>query len=255
MLSKWTNQMQKVFEVQKCILDVHPLLSKIFPIAVVEDDQFFIFDTHPTKNQYRFIKQAQTPMTFPPRIRAAFPMACYDSRMACVVTKDVFDSDSGYVTIFHEFIHCQQNEICEPKIKNTLKIAQKAQEAQDHTWELNHPFPYDAREFITCYNAFLARIYENDINNVLATRKKLKQILRSEDYEYMVWQEWKEGFARLIENKIKRKLGLKENHGGTALPFTRVLFYEGGAQYIEHLSNQNPKLITDIEHLFNDMFV
>jgi hypothetical protein len=26
----------------------------------------------------------------------------------------------------------------------------------------------------------------------------------------MVWEEWKEGFARLIENRIRKKLELKE---------------------------------------------
>jgi hypothetical protein len=37
--------------------------------------------------------------------------------MACVVTGEVFDSLEGIVTIFHEFVHCQQFETCERELK------------------------------------------------------------------------------------------------------------------------------------------
>jgi hypothetical protein len=51
----------------------------------------------------------------------------------------------------------------------------------------------------------------------------------------MIWQEWKEGFARFIENQINGRLNLPENHGGKEKPFNRVVFYEGGAHYIKLL--------------------
>lgn len=37
----------------------------------------------------------------------------------------------------------------------------------------------------------------------------MKDTLTTPDYEYMVWEEWKEGFARLIENRIRNNLELK----------------------------------------------
>ncbi len=39
------------------------------------------------------------------------------------------------------------------------------------------------------------------------------------------WKSWrKEGFARYIENKIRRKLELPENHYGADEPFNRIVF-------------------------------
>ncbi len=69
----------------------------------------------------------------------------------------------------------------------------------------------------------------------------------------MVWQEWKEGVARFIENLISRRLGFRENHYGAEKPFSRVSFYEGGARFIGFLSRDNKNLLVDIEGLFNRM--
>ncbi len=81
----------------------------------------------------------------------------------------------------------------------------------------------------------------------------LKETLNTHDYEYLVWQEWKEGFARLIENRIRKKLGLEENHGGIEKSFTRVTFYEGGALYISVLIKKEKGLEKDIKKLFRQM--
>lgn len=67
------------------------------------------------------------------------------------------------------------------------------------------------------------------------------------DFEHLVWQEWKEGLARL--NRIRRRLGLEENHGGQDQPFERVVFCAGGARLIEFLEMQAPQLLVDIEKL------
>jgi len=75
------------------------------------------------------------------------------------------------------------------------------------------------------------------------------------DYEYMVWQEWKEGFARFIENRIRRKLDLSENHDGREEPFDRVVFYEGGAGFLELLGIQDPRMTIEIDRFFETMFL
>lgn len=251
MASDTSIQVQKVFEVQGMIQDIHPFLERLFPIALVEDDHFLIYDLEPHSRRYALARSVATPMPIPQAVRAAFPLEGYGNRMACVVTGDVFDTLDGYVTIFHEFIHCQQAESCEQRLKQSLGIARQAQDAGDFMWEINHPFPYAAPDFVQCYAAFLEA---HDLSEVEGIRQQLRGILKPHDYEYMVWQEWKEGFARFIENQIKHRLGLPENHGGRAQPFDRVVFYEGGAHYIGQLGLQIPDLAVQIEALFERMF-
>jgi len=251
MNSHYFIQLQKIFEVQEKIRDIHTFFDRLFPIAVVENDHFLIYDIEPNSLQYVFVKKAATPMPVPQGVRAAFQLESYDDRMACVVTGEVFDEQDGYVTIFHEFIHCQQSELCEHELKQKLEIARKAQAANDFMWEINHPFPYTSTDFVEAYQSFLAT---HEMPEVERIRHKLKAILNPEDYEYMVWQEWKEGFARFIENQIRNRLGLPENHRGREQPFNRVVFYEGGEHYIKVLSMHEMDLIIHLETLFDRMF-
>ncbi len=233
------------------IRDIHPFLEKLFPIAIVENDHFLIYDIEPNSQRYTLARRVATPMPIPQGVRAAFPLESYGNRTTCVVTGDVFDALDGYVTIFHEFIHCQQAESCEQCLKQSLGIARQAQDVGDFMWELTHPFPYAAPDFVQCYEAFLKADHLSEIESI---RQQLRGILRQHDYEFMVWQEWKEGFARLIENQIKHRLGFPENHHGKNQPFDRVVFYEGGAHYIGQLGLQDPDLAVQIEALFERMF-
>ena len=253
MKSVYDDQLQKIFSIQSKIVSIHPFLERVFPVAVVEGDQFLIYDIDESGQRYVFIKSAPTPMPIPLKVRAAFPLECHGGRTACIVTGDVFDSLEGYVTIFHEFVHCQQSETCEHELKQTLEIARRAQAESDYMWEINYPFPYDSPDFRDLYTLFLDELYSNRKSKVSEYRSRLKQILKKNDFEYMVWQEWKEGYARLIENLINKRLGIVENHGGNRKPYDRVLFYEGGAGYIEFLGSHEPKLLVEIEKLFHVM--
>jgi len=250
MTTDYRLSLQKVLLTQQAIQDLHPLLEKAFPIAIVEKDRFLIHDLDPLTKTYTLVQEAPTPMPIPQGVRAAFPLESYQGRAACVVTGDVFDEPAGCVTIFHEFIHCQQYETCEQKLKQGLSIAHKAQAANDYMWELNHPFPYTDPAFVQVYAAFLAAA---GLDEIRPLRRQLKDLLKAEDYEYMVWQEWKEGFARWIENRLCQRLGLPENTGGQGQPFSRVSFYAGGAHYIQTLEEQEPGLVNDIERLFGRM--
>ena len=126
MKSGYCNRLQKIFYIQNKIVNIHPFLERVFPVALVEDDQFFVYDVDESGRRYVFVKRAPIPMPIPLKVRASFPLECYGGRAACVVTGDVFDSPDGYVTIFHEFVHCQQSEICEHELKQTLGIAREA---------------------------------------------------------------------------------------------------------------------------------
>ncbi len=247
---KYDASLQKIITLQKKIKGLHPFLKKLYPVAVVEEDVFFIYDIDPKTKRYVFMKAERPAMITPKGIRAAFPLNFYDNKMACVVSGEVFDDLSGYATIFHEFIHCAQMECCEQKLKSGLKVAQEAQGKDDFMWELDHPFPYEDNVFTEVYTIFLEVASKKDLEGVARCRTYLKEMLNAPDFEYMVWQEWKEGFARLIENKIRRKFDLEENRGGSEQPFSRVTFYAGGSMYIEALLDKDITLENDVEALF-----
>jgi hypothetical protein len=170
--------------------------------------------------------------------------------MACVVTGEVFDDLAGYAIIFHEFIHCAQMATCEPELKAGLSIAREAEAEGDYMWELAHPFPYTDETFEEIYALFLERAAAGDMAAVSRCRAFLREVLNAQDYEYMVWQEWKEGFARFIEKKVRAELELAPRADSPTPPFDRVVFYEGGARYISLLVDENPDLEEDIEGLF-----
>ena len=250
MVEKYSQSLQKLFEVRKQIERIHPFLKKLYPVAIVEGDLFYVFDLDTSRKRYILAKLAKPALIVPDGVRAAFPLDFYDNKMACVVTAEVFDDLSGYVMIFHEFIHCAQTDCCEHKLKSGLGVALKAQAANDYMWELNHPFPYEDSDFSEIYSIFLEAAQEGTLEKIIRCRSFLKETLNTPDYEYMVWEEWKEGFARLIENRIRKKLQLEENHGGIDPPFNRVTFYEGGALYISLLFDTDKSLEKDIEELF-----
>lgn len=250
LVEKYSTALQRVFELKEKVAEIHPLLQKLYPVAVVKGERFYIFDLAETEDSYEFIKEAVSDMPVPQNLRAAFPLSFYDNKMACVVSEDVFADITGYVTIFHEFIHCAQMETCEMKIKAGLGVARKAQEENDFMWELEFPFPYNDSLVLEIYTIFLEAAREADLDTVLRCRTNLKEIINTHDFEYMAWQEWKEGFARYIENKIRQELELEENHSGIPPPFNRVSFYEGGARYIALLLSDDSDPADDIEELF-----
>jgi hypothetical protein len=245
------DKLQAVLELQRDVADLHPFLERVSPIALVEDGQFHVFDVRPGERRYSFVLQAPTPTPVPPGVRAAFPLACYGGRPACVVTRDVFDSTEGYVTIFHEFVHCQQSDTCEAGLKQTLGIARRAQAENDMMWEINYPFAYADPRFVEAYLALLEASGEGRMDDIQAGRRRLREILDQGDWEYMAWQEWKEGLARYIENQIQDRLGLPGNHGGGEPPLDRVAFYKGGSRLIAALGQHEPELLHDIEALFH----
>jgi hypothetical protein len=71
----------------------------------------------------------------------------------------------------------------------------------------------------------------------------------------MVWQEWKEGYARWVENLVKRQLNMRENKGGFKTPYSRVLFYAGGEAYINYLGKRDSSLVNDLRSLFHHLYV
>ena len=85
---------------------------------------------------------------------------------------------------------------------------------------------------------------------VESSRASLKRSLSPAEWDYLTWQEWKEGLARFIENRMRAALGLAENKGGEALPYSRVTFYRGGDLFIRFLEHLSPGAANDMESLY-----
>ncbi len=253
MKSQDLEALDQLIDFHKQHAHIHAVLSKPQPVAIAREDQFWIYDFNPDQKRYYLIKKAPVPMPIPQGVRAAFQLEAYHSKTACVVTEEVFEDINGYVTILHEFVHCSQFQNGEQALKKQLKIAQKAQKAGDVMWEIQHPFPYDQETFIRAYADLFQNLESKDRGGILAARKRLEKCLPEMDFEYLIWQEWKEGFARWIENQLQKRLGIPINTGGRAQPFKRVSFYAGGAGMINWLHNIDPEATQNLNRLFNTL--
>jgi len=243
-IEKQLISINQIFPIFEKINKLDKSLEQLYPIAVVEDNEFFIFDINLSGKQYEYKTNFPSQMNLPDEVLAAFPLEGYEGKMAAVVTHKAFDDIEGIVSIFHEFVHCYQFYNYEINIKKTLTIAQEAERNQDYMWEINYPFPYNNEEFIR---------KTTEINNGYDIKKyhaEMKTILNEKEFEYMIWQEWKEGYARYIENMIREKTGIKRNSQILKPPFDRVCFYEIGSKYIETLINENFELKNNLEKLF-----
>ncbi|MBW6467212.1 MAG: hypothetical protein K0B06_11960 [Brevefilum sp.] len=252
-MDKYLEHVNQLIPIHQQVAGFNPALNQLYPVVVVEDEGMLIYDCLDDLGCYQFIKRIPAPMPIPKGVRAAFQLEDYGGRIACVVTPDVFDTPEGYVTILHEFVHCYQYETCEQDLKAKLDIAQQAQENGDVMWEIQHPFPYQAGAFTRAYTRFFAAIDIGDQPGLQMAREELYDYLGLHDFEYLVWQEWKEGFARWVENCIQQQLGIEENYGGLKPPYSRVSFYTSGAAYIDYLQTHEPHLVNDLRLLFTRM--
>jgi len=249
---KYDTSLQKVVRIYEKIKSMYKVLENLQPIAIAENNNFYIFDADENLN-YKFIKKTPCKFSIPKGIRAAIPIDGYEDRSVCVVTGDVFDKIEDYVIIFHEFVHCAQFQTVEMKIKENLEIYRKAMEKQDYMWEINYAFPYNNENFEKAYAEFLNALDKKDTTGIKDSRNTIKSILSKDEYEYLTWQEWKEGYARYIENKLQSFFNLKINEYGKDRPYSRITFYAGGSKYIEYLAIREQSLSNDLESLYKNI--
>lgn len=235
------------------VRELHDYLRELQPVALVVSDSLVIFQADSLGTTYDYHVTVPAPFPMAPGIRAAFPLQATQGRAACVVGESVFDSEEDLILLLHEFVHCSQSNTVESEIKATLAIATEAAERGDFMWELEHPFPYADPEFVRHYSAMNASLLAGDAEHALAERAQLRAHLSEIDYEYMVWEEWKEGLARYLENRIQEQRGLPVNTFGEEPPYDRVAFYVSGANWIAYLVGTNPSLHADPKALFEAM--
>jgi hypothetical protein len=242
--------LNKIFEYQAKVADLHPALTSVYPVAIVENGQIFVFEPDLANQSFRPVNAFPDTMKIPVGIRAAMPLNFWNNRMACVVSGEVFDNPTGYALILHEYVHCYQWETCELRLKEGMSVYQQAMKKNDYMWEIQYPFPYGDTKISGLYAEWMSALFQNQPAAAERTQAQLRNILPATDWEYMTWQEWKEGLARWLENRIRLRLGLPENLNGCRPPFDRVTFYCGGARLIDYLERATPGLAGNIESLY-----
>jgi hypothetical protein len=250
-MTDFSADLQKVLDLQSDIAALNPLFEQHYPVAIAVGEQFLIHEVDPQSGQYVLTQEVLVPMPIPEGVRAAFQIDALDGRCAAVVTTDAFENQNEQVLVLHEFVHCHQAATCEDSLKGRLEIAKQAKAEGHQTWELDSPFPYEGEAFARLYPAWMEALKADDTAAARSVRAELCAALAPLEVEYMVWQEWKEGTARWVENQIQRRLGLPVNTYGDTPPFNRITFYAGGATYFDWLAEREPGVMTDLPELFD----
>jgi len=238
--------MDNIIKMHDTLKNIHISLEKLYPIAVVNNGYFFIFDINELGTKYEFKHKAKTDLSDDVDWLAAFDLESYDGKFAAIIGKNILENSENYVFIFHEFVHCYQGETVENDIKSNLTIFKEEMAKQNYSWEINYPFPFNDEYFIN-KTLELSDDFVNYHNDMRAYLKKT-------EFEYMIWQEWKEGFARYVENLVRKELGLQLNATISRQPFDRVHFYDIGSKYIEMLIEKDNELNNDTKNLFQKMY-
>lgn len=237
-------------EVRDCA-DIHESLGKLYPLILVSENKMDLYDVK-EKRTYELIQTDEKTSYLPDKILAAFPYENYDQKVSAIVYEEALNTLEGRIFIQHEFVHCYQYDKCELKLKENLEIYKVAMEAKDYMWEIMHPFPYDNHK-VKKYLRKLSNFKDDsdksriDLFNQL---KELKEVLHKMDYEYMIWQMWKEGFARYVENILRDKFRVKENYSHYDNKFDRTVFYQIGDRYFRTFDS---KKHVNIEDAFNSL--
>jgi len=250
-ITKWETELKRITQMQASAREVHSMFNKLYPIALVDGDQVYIFEEH--GGEYKFKLKKKAAMTYPNQIRAAFPMQENDNKMTCVVSPDALHKQSERILIFHEFVHCYQAETCESEIKDNLAIYQKAMAEKDYMWEINYAFPYDSSELWNSYKKTASLLEDGKLELAKTARSEFLNKLTEEQKQYVIWQEWKEGYARFIENELRMYFRTENNDYGWEQDFSRITFYAGGERMIRALVSQNIELQSDLKALYGEI--
>jgi uncharacterized protein YceK len=241
--------LEQICALHKEIKDIDRSLEKLGPVAVIENGVYFIFDLdlEQSGEKYEFKMEYPYDRGDAKGIRAAYILPFYGNRMAAVISEEAFETADGRAQIFHEFVHCFQFGEGSWDLRMTLAVAREAWEKRDFMWELNHPFPYADDYFVN-----KTRELDNGYD-IGKYHSEMKAKLSEKDFEYMIWQEWNEGYARYIENLVRERFRLQKISTPLTPPLERVIFYEIGSRYIETLIRNDPGLKGNIKALFHKM--
>jgi hypothetical protein len=237
-------KLASIFTYKSAATEIHKLYLEDYYIGIGLSKELHIFKEQ--NRQVFYLTTIELPMDIPKGTRAAFPIEEL-SDCCCVITPECLESSSGFVDILHEMVHCFQCRTCEDELKSTLKIHKRAVESGDYMWEINHAFPYGDSDF----NRLVQNISAWDYDSVVGSLSVLSAKLSVFDYEYMIWQIWKEGFARYVENLIRKRYEIAENTGGISSErLCRTSFYYIGDHIWRKLNREKEELIDRLSDAF-----
>ena len=121
---------KKVCELHENIKHIDESLKELQPIAIVDNNTFFVFDVKEHEKEYEFIMEYLSPWELPKRLLAAFPLDFYQNKPAAIISSGEFANPDNYVFVFHEFVHCFVWNKCEPNLRKGLTIEKQQQDAQ-----------------------------------------------------------------------------------------------------------------------------
>ena len=246
-IEKQLASLEQICDLYKEIKNIDRSLEKLGPVAVIENGVYFLFDLDQSGEKYEFKMEYPYDGEDAKGIRAAYDLDFYENRIAAVISEEAFETAEGRAQIFHEFVHCFQFGEGSWDLRMTLAAAREAWEKRDFMWELNHPFPYES-------DSFIRKTMELDNGyDIGKYHSEMKAELNEKDFEYMIWQEWKEGYARYIENLVRERWGLNKIRTSLIPPFGRPVFYEIGSRYIEKLIQNDIGLKGNIKAMFQKM--
>ncbi|MDD3050013.1 MAG: hypothetical protein PHR06_02595 [Candidatus Cloacimonetes bacterium] len=246
----FSESLRKLVEMEKVISKHFPFEKIFYPIAIINNGNQYYYTYSKEKREYSLISVKKSNIKENIGLRAAFPLKEADYKTVCAINSDAFKSQKEMVLIFHEFVHCAQSEKGEAEIKKDLQIYKTAMDKRDFMWELNYKFPYSDKQFETLYEEMMIQLESGELSGAIEKREEIKKILTEEEFEYMTWQEWKEGYARYVENKVLRAEFNSENSYGRKSPFNRITFYAGGERLIRCLIEEDNNLETDLIRLW-----
>ncbi|MBN1971355.1 MAG: hypothetical protein JXR48_17810 [Candidatus Delongbacteria bacterium] len=230
MKGQFEKKVNMIIPIWKKTKHISVSLSELYPIVIVNNNIFEIYDFNFNLSKYEYIKSVDSNMQLPSRgLRAAMPLEFYGGKCCAVINIDCFDDIENQILLLHEFVHCYQYKTCEPTLRKNLELQKVSTEKGDMMWEINYEFPYNNTDV-----TFYLKQYFSNLDNLESFSElhlNIKNCVSALDYEYMIWQEWKEGYARYIENCIRNYLNVNQNTLSNFDNFDRTVFYELGCRW------------------------
>ena len=70
----------KIHELHNQLKDIDRSISQLYPVTIVKNDTFFVFDLDATGEKYELKLECPTPMQIPKGVLAAFPLEFYSRK-------------------------------------------------------------------------------------------------------------------------------------------------------------------------------
>jgi len=149
------------------------------------------------------------PRVFNPRFLATFPVMSSEPAIVVGTAKGSGRSDSGWIiTLLHEHFH--QLQYSQPGYYERTAGLGLAKGDTSGMWMLNYPFPYADAKVQKAYDRFAHALaaalrarnsaaFAPALREVKSSWRAMRAMLSADDYTYLRFQLWQEGFARYAE--------------------------------------------------------